>query len=314
MTPFRTSRIRSAFAFALALSIGSSPVWAQPAPLTLRYTTGAPAKTPWVMQLERFAKDVEEESKGSIKIDQFIAAQLGNEQDTAQQIARGRIDMGGFSSGSVALLVPEIALFGLPFYFKSIAEQDCVLDTVMTKPVTELLAKKGVSMGNTLSDGTSAFMNTNYAQVSEDTNNQHICIYSRTNTDGAVADMGVVSGLLETNIISRFANQFYFRMQGANITTVASPNSLGLFMANRTISTIVKGIKNSTINSVSNTSTGIITSFNIFIGAYNLNGSAFGFSSRQLAFSSIGFGLTDAQVSTFYTAVQAFQTTLSRQV
>jgi hypothetical protein len=163
-------------------------------------------------------------------------------------------------------------------------------------------------------NGTSAFMNTNYAQVSEDTNNQHICIYSRTNTDGAVADMGVVSGLLETNIISRFANQFYFRMQGANITTVASPNSLGLFMANRTISTIVKGIKNSTINSVSNTSTGIITSFNIFIGAYNLNGSAFGFSSRQLAFSSIGFGLTDAQVSTFYTAVQAFQTTLSRQV
>jgi TRAP-type C4-dicarboxylate transport system substrate-binding protein len=144
MTPFRTSRIRSAFAFALALSIGSSPVWAQPAPLTLRYTTGAPAKTPWVMQLERFAKDVEEESKGSIKIDQFIAAQLGNEQDTAQQIARGRIDMGGFSSGSVALLVPEIALFGLPFYFKSIAEQDCVLDSVMTKPVTELLAKKGV--------------------------------------------------------------------------------------------------------------------------------------------------------------------------
>lgn len=113
-------------------------------PLELRYTTGAPAKTPWVMQLERFAKDVEEESKGSIKIDQFIAAQLGNEQDTAQQIARGRIDMGGFSNGAVALLTPEISLLGLPFYFKDNAEQDCTLDNHMTKPVSDALAKKGV--------------------------------------------------------------------------------------------------------------------------------------------------------------------------
>ena len=113
-------------------------------PTELRYTTGAPAKTPWVTQLERFAKDVEEESKGALKIDQFIAAQLGNEQDTAQQIARGRIDMGGFSNGAVALLTPEISLLGLPFYFKDNAEQDCTLDNHMTRPVSDALAKKGV--------------------------------------------------------------------------------------------------------------------------------------------------------------------------
>src|SRR5262245_18346315 len=110
----------------------------------LRYTTGAPAKTPWVMQLERFAKDVEDESKGGLKIEQFIAAQLGNEQDTAQQIARGRIDMGGFSNGAVALLTPEISLLGLPFYFKDVAEQDCTLDNHMSKMVGDALAKKGV--------------------------------------------------------------------------------------------------------------------------------------------------------------------------
>jgi hypothetical protein len=38
------------------------------------------------------------------------------------------------------------------------------------------------------------------------------------------------------------------------------------------------------------------------------------FSTRQCAFSSIGDGLTDTQASNFYTAVQAFQTTLSRNV
>lgn len=112
-------------------------------PVELRYTTGAPAKTPWVMQLERFEKDVDEESKGAIKIASFIAAQLGNEQDTVQQIARGRIDMGGFSNGAVALIVPELAILGLPFYFKTVGEQDCTIDA-MSKTVSEMLAKKGV--------------------------------------------------------------------------------------------------------------------------------------------------------------------------
>ncbi|ETR79049.1 hypothetical protein X566_10340 [Afipia sp. P52-10] len=124
---------------------GATSVFAQDKkPIELRYTTGAPPKTPWTMQLERFAKDVEEESKGALKIEQFIAGQLGNEQDTAQQIARGRIDMGGFSNGAVALLTPEISLLGLPFFFKDIAEQDCTLDKHMTKPVSDALAKKGV--------------------------------------------------------------------------------------------------------------------------------------------------------------------------
>ena len=128
----------------LAAAVATSAMAQDKKPLELRYTTGAPPKTPWVMQLERFAKDVEEESGGTLKIEAFIAAQLGNEQDTAQQIARGRIDMGGFSNGAVALLTPEIALLGLPFYFKDTAEQDCTLDNHMTKPVSEALAKKGV--------------------------------------------------------------------------------------------------------------------------------------------------------------------------
>jgi TRAP-type C4-dicarboxylate transport system substrate-binding protein len=128
-----------------ALAVASATVHAQDKKaIELRYTTGAPAKTPWVMQLERFAKDVDEESKSGLKIDSFIAAQLGNEQDTAQQIARGRIDMGGFSNGAVALLTPEISLLGLPFFFKDVAEQDCTLDNHMTKMVHDALAKKGV--------------------------------------------------------------------------------------------------------------------------------------------------------------------------
>ncbi len=48
--------LKSALALALATTLGASVTQAQTAPqLTFRYTTGAPAKTPWVTQLERFA-------------------------------------------------------------------------------------------------------------------------------------------------------------------------------------------------------------------------------------------------------------------
>ncbi len=88
-------------------------------PIELRYSSGAPpAGNPWVMQINRFAKEVEEESKGEIKIQPFFASQLGSEQDTVQQVARGRIDMGGYSGGSAALIVPEIGLLLMPAYFK----------------------------------------------------------------------------------------------------------------------------------------------------------------------------------------------------
>ena len=137
--------ILSALMFGGALLASHGLALAQPKPVELRYSSGAPPKgNPWVTQIERFAKDVDEESKGTIKISPFLASQLGSEQDTVQQVARGRIDMGGYAAGASALIVPEVALLLMPFYFRNTAELDCVLDNHMTKPVSEAFAKKGV--------------------------------------------------------------------------------------------------------------------------------------------------------------------------
>lgn len=140
-----TTRTLAPLVAAIALAFAAGAVTAQPKPVELRYSSGAPPKgNPWVMQVERFAKDVEEESKGAVKVAPFFGSQLGSEQDTVQQVARGRIDMGGYSGGSAALVVPEVALLLMPFYFRNVAEMDCVLDNHMIKPVTEAFAKKGV--------------------------------------------------------------------------------------------------------------------------------------------------------------------------
>jgi TRAP-type C4-dicarboxylate transport system substrate-binding protein len=139
----QTRTVLAAFAIAAAVAPAQLAL-AQGAPVELRYASSAPPKTVWAMQVDRFAANVAELSKGSMKISAFINSQLGSEQDTIQQIARGRIDMGGYSVTAGSLIVPEISLLNLPFLFKDSAEQDCVLDKHLTKMTADLFAKKGV--------------------------------------------------------------------------------------------------------------------------------------------------------------------------
>jgi len=46
----------------------------------------------------------------------------------------------------------------------------------------------------------------------------------------------------------------------------------------------------------------------------NSLGVASGYSTKQCAFATIGYGLTDAEVTVLTNAVQSFQTSLGRQV
>ncbi len=171
--------LRSALAMAAALTLAQGVALAQDKPIELRYTSGAPPKgNPWVTQIERLAKDVSEESKGSLKISPFFASQLGSEQDTVQQVARGRIDMGGFSAGSAALVVPEVALLLMPFYFRNVEEADCVLDTAMIKPVTELFAKKGIKFYGFGDVGSIEFFGTKAFSMPADLNGVKAAIYA----------------------------------------------------------------------------------------------------------------------------------------
>jgi len=142
MPSVRNASITS-FVFALAWAGGAL---AQSASVELRYATSAPPKTVWEMQVQRFQKQVEDASKGTLKINAFLNSQLGSEQDTIAQVARGRIDSGGYSITAGSLLVPEISLLNIPFLFKEQKEQDCVLDNHLTKITSDMFLKKGVVM------------------------------------------------------------------------------------------------------------------------------------------------------------------------
>ena len=159
-------------------------------------------------------------------------------------------------------------------------------------------------------DGFSAYMDTNLNISSNlSQNSTHISIYSRTNIAGLLCDIGGGLSLPALNIFPNFNGDAYFRANDAG-GTAANINTLGLFMANRITSTESRNRINGVLKIITTNSTGLQNS-NLFLGKGETNTY---YSSRQNAFASIGDGLTDTEASNFYTAVQAFQTTLSRQV
>ena len=97
-------------------------------------------------------------------------------------------------------------------------------------------------------------------------------------------------------------------------STLTDKISRGFIQNYRTSSTNMKVLKdNSTSISNTNATTGL-AAHNIYIGAMNLGGTTSFYNNIELAFSSICTGLTDTEANNFYTAVQAFQTTLARQL
>lgn len=149
-------------------------------------------------------------------------------------------------------------------------------------------------------------------------NSQHLSFYSRTNSNGTEIEIGAqdATGAIGSLIEIRTSGTTYYRVNsGGSYITYADANSLGFYTTNRTASNVVNGWKNGTkVVTGATISSGNLNA-DIWIGAWNnLNGAAKYYSNKQCAFASIGDGLTDIEASNFYTAVQAFQTTLARQV
>jgi hypothetical protein len=161
-------------------------------------------------------------------------------------------------------------------------------------------------------NGTSAYFDTLIIPSTSLTlNSTHISMYSRTNSTLARYDYNAGQNL---EIVSKWTdNIFYYSVNAAEISAGIQSSSAGFFNVSRTASNSQKAYYNGTVKHTSTNSSTALSLFSLIYGA--LNGvSKSNYSNRQTAFLSAGQGLDDTQASDFYTAVQAFQTTLSRQV
>ena len=168
-----------------------------------------------------------------------------------------------------------------------------------------------------LPNGTNAYANTGFNISTQLTSTSgNIGFYSRTDNTGNTVDFGAsISGnkvylVPDYNGSTGYAS--YASEFGYSKATTTGLYSLGRLS---TQDSNVKIIRNgSTTLYDANPSAMSLPNGNMYFGARNDDGTAAFFSSRQIALGYMSDGLTNTEIANFYTAVQAFQTTLSRNV
>lgn len=109
-----------------------------------KLATVAPDGTPWAEQLARLRARVKAATGDGLRISAYLGGGLGDENVTASETRRGAIQIWGGSTAALASLVPELALFELPYLFRSAAEADHVIDEVVAADLDAALARRGL--------------------------------------------------------------------------------------------------------------------------------------------------------------------------
>ena len=172
-----------------------------------------------------------------------------------------------------------------------------------------------------LPNGTTAYADTflNTATVIGNPNDGHLSYYSRTNNSGLnqieIGNRGASTSCFDMVIKYGTANLAgaCINMSDGNVFT-NNTSSTGFYHANQNnTANVRKMFKNGSVLATQTVLQNEQPSERVYIGA---RGGVFSglFSNRECAFASVGNGLTDTEAANYYAAVQAFQTTLGRQI
>lgn len=167
-----------------------------------------------------------------------------------------------------------------------------------------------------LSNGVNSYADTKLVPSSTlSLNNTHISSYIR---DFSASYAGVLLGTNKTSrlwIAPSFSAIYgIFQINNANITFNSRSGNGGLWLGSRTTSTNEKAFNNGSLHLNITANSTALDDGKIYIAARNDGSIATNYFLGTTAFASIGDGLTDTDATNLYTAVQAYQTTLNRQV
>jgi hypothetical protein len=171
-------------------------------------------------------------------------------------------------------------------------------------------------------NGTNGYGNTGFNPLVNSTqNNSHVSTYLRTNQTGSslgiftcASDFSSINNNFGLGKYNGGADVRGYIGSGLSNGASYSSNNRGLWTVSTNGSTQQELYENSTVRqSVLYNQT--LPNFNITLGAGNYgSGGVQLYTTNQFAFASIGEGMSSTQMANLYTAVQAFQTTLGRQV
>jgi hypothetical protein len=165
-------------------------------------------------------------------------------------------------------------------------------------------------------NGTTGYANTFLNPSVMAQNSAHVSVYSRTDIDGLYYDIYGENSTSGLGMLIKYAGSKYLYMNLLSSDNIINnTTSAGFYIGTRTGSTASALFRNNSklINGTRASLTPDSTQ-PLYLGAGNYSGTPSAYSPREQAFASIGDGLSDTEASNFYTAVQAYQTTLGRQV
>lgn len=149
--------------------------------------------------------------------------------------------------------------------------------------------------------------------------NVHLSVYSRSNITENKVEIGCFNGtnsalqilLANSGVVPTSTRTFLNDLADSKFS---DSDSRGFYIASRT-GTSVTMFENATLKTTLTTPSPITRpNVSIYVTAQNNAGGPNIPSSKQLAFATIGDALTNTEAANFYTAVNAFQVALSRNV
>ncbi len=111
-----------------ALAATSGPVFAQSAPITLKWANNIPATHPSTVRIKEAAEAIRKDTGGKVDIQVFPNNQLGGDTDMLSQVRSGAIDIFPLSGLILQTLVPLAGINGLAFAFKDYATVWAAMD------------------------------------------------------------------------------------------------------------------------------------------------------------------------------------------
>ncbi len=145
---FRKCYVMTLFFLIIMLIVPSSYSIGAEKVLTLKLAHDQAVTTPWGVAGYKFAEVVNKKSNGTIKIDVYPVAQLGDLRELMELTKVGTVDFCFQTSGVAASFIPVMNLFGLPFLFSDRSQMEELYKGPMGRKMLDAAEKyqyKGLS-------------------------------------------------------------------------------------------------------------------------------------------------------------------------
>lgn len=110
--------------------------------ITLKLAENQPANNPVSQGMMKFAELVEQKTNGSVKVEVYLDAQLGSENETIDQVQAGTLDLARVNTSALQATADEVGVYSLPYIFTSTEQKYKVLDGEIGQSLDKILEEK----------------------------------------------------------------------------------------------------------------------------------------------------------------------------